>query len=265
MSMTTWWQTYGEMEARLTAPVSERMVELAGLRPGMSVLDLASGAGEPALRAARCVAPTGLVLGTDIDEGVLALARERALREGITNVQFHVADAASLAAPEGFFDAVTVRWGLMYMLDVERALEQVRRVLKPSGVLVAALWAEPARVPWATVPREALAPYRELPRVSPEAPGAFRFAEQRHLDALLTRAGFRVETVEEMEVPVVEGPDGAAIVAWARAGPMSRLVADLSEDARRRWEADLARAVEPLRAGGRILLGGVTRLVVARS
>ena len=77
--------------------------------------------------------------------------------------------------------------------------------------------------------------------------------------------GFRVETVEEMEVPVVEGPDGAAIVAWARTGPMSRLVAELPEEARRGWEADLARAAEALRTGDTVTLGGVTRLVVART
>ena len=262
--MTTWWQTYGEMEARLTAPVSERMVELADLRPGMRVLDLASGAGEPSLRAARRVGPTGHVLGTDIDEAVLELARARALREGLSNVEFRVADATRLAVPEGSFDAATVRWGLMYIQDVEQVLREVRRALKPGGVLVAALWAEPARVSWATVPRQALAPYRELPHVSPDVPGAFRFAEQRHLDTFLTRVGFQVERVEEMEVPVVEGPDGAAIVAWARTGPMSRLVAGLPAEAQRGWEENLARAAESLRTGDRLRLGGVTRLVVAR-
>ena len=57
------WRRYDAVESRLTAPLSERMLDLAGIRPGMRVLDLATGRGEPALRAARRVAPDGFVVG----------------------------------------------------------------------------------------------------------------------------------------------------------------------------------------------------------
>jgi len=72
------WQAYDAMEARLTAPLSERMLELARVGPGMRVLDLATGRGEPAIPAAHRVGPSGSVLGIDISASMLAMARLRA-------------------------------------------------------------------------------------------------------------------------------------------------------------------------------------------
>jgi len=69
------WRRYDGIESRLTAPLSERMLDLAGIRPGMRVLDLATGRGEPALRAARRVAPDGFVVGVELADGVLEMAR----------------------------------------------------------------------------------------------------------------------------------------------------------------------------------------------
>ena len=77
------WRTYADTEQRLSAALSERMLDLTGLRSGMRVLDLATGRGEPAIRAAHRVGPTGTVLGVDISEGVLQMAHERAAREGL--------------------------------------------------------------------------------------------------------------------------------------------------------------------------------------
>lgn len=92
------------------------MLYLAGLQPGMRVLDLATGRGEPALRAARRVGPRGLVLGVELSDGMLRMARERAEREGLSNLDLRVANAESLEdIPPSHFHAATVRWGLMYM------------------------------------------------------------------------------------------------------------------------------------------------------
>ena len=77
------WRTYDDAEQRLTAPVSERMLDLAELRPGMRVLDLATGRGEPAVRAAHRVGPTGAVLGVDLCKELLRMARERAARRSL--------------------------------------------------------------------------------------------------------------------------------------------------------------------------------------
>jgi ubiquinone/menaquinone biosynthesis C-methylase UbiE len=260
-----WWRTYAEMEARLTAAVSERMLDLAGLAPGMRVLDIASGSGEPALAAARRLGLSGHVLATDLIPAVLELAKERATRAGLTNVEFRVADAESLEVPEASFDVATLRWGLMYIPDAAAALARIRRALKPGGVLVIAAWAAPEQVSF-TLPRRILARHREMPPVAPDAPAVSRYGDPGRLRTVLDTAGFHVDTEDAMDTPVVEASDGAGIVDWAlrMGGSFAALVNELPPPARRAWEADLVAAAEKHRDGDRVVLGGTTWLVLAR-
>ncbi|MDB4971297.1 MAG: 2-heptaprenyl,4-naphthoquinone methyltransferase [Myxococcales bacterium] len=262
------WRKYDAVESRLTAPVSERMLDLASLTPGMRVLDLATGRGEPAVRAAERVGPTGHVLGVDPSDGLLQMAREKAARAGLSNLELHAVDAEALdrVAPAAHFDAATSRWGLMSMTSPVAALESAHRALKPDAILVAALWAEPDRVPYYTLPRRLLARYRPLPPFDPEAPGTFRYADPQRIARDFGRAGFTIEHTEESDVPVIEADTGAELAAWVREALwLTLLLNDLSDDDQQRWEDDLTRAVEPLRSDGRIRLGGVTRIVVARA
>ena len=255
---------YDELEARLTASVSERMLDLAGLREGQRVLDLASGRGEPSLRAAGRVGPTGQVLGVDLQERLLAVARERAARAGLSNVEFRAMDAETVDDVAHGFDVATVRWGLMYLRSPERALAAVRRALQPHAPFVAALWAEPERVPWSTLPRSVTARYAPFPAFDPSAPGPFRYATLSRIEHDFTAAGFTLEHVEEADVPVVEAETGAGIVAWTRA-VLGRWADLVPEADRSRWEAELALEAEAFRRGPTILVGGVTRIVLARA
>ncbi len=241
------------------------MLDLAGVGPGMRVLDLATGRGEPAVAAAHRVGPRGHVLGVDVSAEMLAMARERAEREGLTNLELRAIDAAAVGELEGAdFDATLARWGLMYMDSPASALAGAHSTMAPGGVLVAAVWAEPERVSYFTMPRRVLQPYRPLPPVDPASPGAFYYAAPERLPDDLLRAGFRVEHVEELEVPVLEVTTADELVAWTRAFGMNRLLDELPEETQRAWEADMAREAEVLRDGGFIRLGGVTRVVVAR-
>lgn len=258
------WRRYDGVESRLTAPLSERMLDLAGVRPGMRVLDLATGRGEPALRAARRAAPDGFVVGVELADGVLEMAREEARRSGLSNLDLRVADAASAQdIASNYFHAATVRWGLMYMAAPVAALMNVHRALLPTGVLVAALWAEPERVPYYTLPRRLLQRYRALPPVDPEAPGTFRYADLERVARDFGRAGFLLDHVEEMDVTVFESETDAEIVDWVRALGLTQLLNNLPEHEQRAWEIDLAREVRR-RGAGSLRLGGVTRIVRAR-
>jgi len=258
------WRRYDAMESRLSAPLSERMLDLLGLRPGMRVLDLATGRGEPALRAARRVGQKGLVLGVDVSEGMLAFAKEKAVAEGLGNLQLRAANAESLdGVPLAHFHAATARWGLMYMDSPVAALAAARRALLPGGQLVAALWAEPDRVPYYTLPRRLLERHRPLPPLDPNAPGTFRYADVHRMEDDFRRAGFTVAHVEEMDVPVVESEDPAYVVAWARALGLTRLLDGLSEAVQRAWEEEFSLELDRHRVDGRVRLGGVTRIVLA--
>jgi SAM-dependent methyltransferase len=258
------WRKYDEIEARLTAPVSARMLELACVRPGQHLLDLASGRGEPAIPAAHRVGPAGRVLGLDRNEGLLEIARERARREGLTNVTFELGDAEQFETRERF-DVVTMRWALIYLANPAASLACVKRALVPGGLFVAAVWAEAERVEYATLPRQVLARFRDLPPTDPKTPGVSRLGDQLTLRAELEEAGFEVQTVEEMHIPVIETADGAGFVAWYRAmgGRMNALVDELPESAQRAWADELAREAERFRRGETISIGGVTHLVSA--
>lgn len=260
------WRQYDAVESRLTADVSERMLDLAGLESGMRVLDLASGRGEPAVRAARRVGHGGWVLGIDVSESLLDMAREKAALESLPNVEFRAMSAERLeGVPAAHFHASTARWGLMYMASPIDALMAARRALLPGGVLVAGLWAEPERVPYFTLPRRLLERYRTLSPPDPEAPGTFRYADPQRIARDFGRAGFTIEHVEEMDVSVIEVETAVELVAWTRALGLTRLLNELPEHQQRAWEEDMAREAEQLGRDGVIRLGGVTRLVVARS
>jgi ubiquinone/menaquinone biosynthesis C-methylase UbiE len=265
--LVEFWRRHDEMEERLTRPVSERMLDLARVSTGMRVLDIACGRGEPAVPAAHRVGASGWVLGVDLVEGNLQTARERASQEGLRNIEFQVADAEEFHVGEKSFDVATLRWGLMYMRDPERALRSIHRALKAGGVLVLASWTEPARVPFSSLPRRVLQRYRDVPAPDPDAPGVSRHADRARLEATLKRNGFSVEASEEMEIPVVEAQDGRGIVAWVRGmnAGWVKLVSELPEAQQRAWEEELSAEAEKYRVGGRVALGGVTRLTLARA
>jgi SAM-dependent methyltransferase len=262
------WRRYDEIEARLTAGVSERMLDLAGLSSGMRVVDIATGRGVPALRAAHRVGPTGHVLGFDRNDRVLQIARELAAAQGLQNLELRQSDAETFEAAAESFDVATARWGLMYFHSPHQALERIRAALVPGGALVAAVWAEPDRVPYATLAWRVLSRFRDVPEPPAGAPGVFRFADPAELRREWTAAGFGIDAIEELDVPVIESPDGAGIVAWYRAlaagGPWGKRIADLPDETVRAWERELAQEAERYRSGELIRLGGVTRLVLAR-
>jgi SAM-dependent methyltransferase len=261
------WRRHFEAEARLTAALSDRMIDLAGLAPGMNVLDVGSGTGEPAMRAARRVAPGGVVLAVDASAAMLQLARERADAEGLSNLELRHVDAQALECAAGVFDAATARWSLMYMQAPERALERVHRALRPGGRLVAAFWAEPERVEFATSWRRVLARFRPVPPIDLERPGVFRHATEDAIRRSLAAARFTLEGLEERHVPVVEVDHGDELVAWVLSfgGEASRLVAELPAASQEAWARELAAEVEQHRRGTTIQVGGVTRLAVARA
>lgn len=240
------------------------MLDLGGVGPGMRILDLATGRGEPAIPAAHRVGPSGFVLGIDVSASMLAMARQRADQEGLTNLDLRVMNAASLEEfPKAHFHSTLVRWGLMYMDSPIAALAGARRAMLPEGVLVAAVLAEPERCSYYDLPRRVLEKFRPLPPISPASPGPFRYAALERLRQDLERAGLTIEHVEEVVVSVMEAKTASEVIAWVRAFGLTRLLNELPEPAQQSWEDEFAREAEALRDDGFIRLGCATRIVVA--
>ena len=110
-------------------------VARADVRPGMKVLDIAGGTGDLTRAFARKAGPTGLVWLTDINDSMLRVGRDRLLDDGLV-VPTAVCDAEKLPFPDGYFDRVSVAFGLRNMTHKELALSEMRRVLKPGGKLL---------------------------------------------------------------------------------------------------------------------------------
>jgi SAM-dependent methyltransferase len=186
--------------AAMGRDVTEALVEYAQPRPGMQVLDLASGTGEPAITLASRIGPTGHVDALDLSADLLAIAAERARQRGFTNVSTQQADAQSLPFPDGRFDLATCRFGVMFFSDVERALRDLHRVLKPGARACFAAWG-PKEQPYFASSIGIV--HRRIggPLLAPEGPDPFRFARPGSLSEALRRGGFASAQEETRTVP----------------------------------------------------------------
>jgi len=104
----------------------------AAVRPGYKVLDIAGGTGDLAKAFARQAGPTGQVWLTDINESMLRVGRDRLLDAGV-HTPVCLCDAEHIPFPDAYFDVVTVAFGLRNMTHKDRALAEMRRVVKPGG------------------------------------------------------------------------------------------------------------------------------------
>jgi SAM-dependent methyltransferase len=189
-----WWGTF----ERGGQAVSDRLVELAQIRAGQRVLDVATGIGEPAVTAARRVGPGGRVVATDLSLQMLAIARQRAADLGLDNVEFHPMDAEAPDLPERTFDAVLSRWALMFFPEPEAVVTTLRRLLIPGGCLAVAVWDVAPKVPIINLRMEAMIDVLGLTPPPPGTPGPFRLADPRSLEHMLTENGFTEVRIERL-------------------------------------------------------------------
>ena len=257
-----WWQP---LEAA-AGPVGDRLIQLAAVRAGHRVLDIATGIGEPALTAARVVGPGGRVVGTDISPGMLEVARERAAELGLGNVEFHEIDAEVLDLPESSFDAVLCRFGLMFLPDVDRDLVGIRRLLVPGGRFAASVWGPPERYPLATAAFGAIARVLELPPPAPGTPGIFSLADGDELAGRLRAAGFADVQTETHLVHFEFDTLGEYILFLQEvAAPINNLLADESPERRAQvWRAVGEANEQFVGADGRLQGTGESILVGGR-
>src|SRR5712691_12854755 len=134
------WRKHSDTIRTMFAPLTEALIQDAGIGAGQTVLDVAGGAGEPSLTIAERVGPTGAVTCTDAVAEIVAAAESEARRRGLTNITFRQCVADSLPFESNSFDAVVSRLGVMFFPDPLAALREMLRVTKAGGSLSLAVW-----------------------------------------------------------------------------------------------------------------------------
>jgi SAM-dependent methyltransferase len=242
------WGEHAEFIDELAAPITDKLLSLSRPRPGERVLELACGPGGLGLAAAARVAPDGEVVLSDIAREMTAIAFQRAEAVGLLNVTTRVLNLERIEEPDGSYDIVLCREGLMFASDPTRAAREIRRVLRPRGRVALAVWGPRERNPWLGILLDAVSAQIGRPVPPPGIPGPFSLADAARLAALLSEAG--LEDVEVAEQLISRGA-GSFEEWWTRtsalAGPIATILASLPAgalDAIRSHAREAVRAYE---------------------
>lgn len=244
------WRNWHAQLSAFTRGATDAVLEAAQLRPGMNVLDLASGVGDPALSIAANVGPDGHVTATDLGLGMIAYAEELAKSKGLRNVRFCVADVEALPFPDRSFDVVSSRFGVMFFPQQVKSFRECGRVLKTGGRVAFVVWGKREQ-PFLTATIGVLMKYVEAPVPDPDAPHAFMFGERGLLESRLRAAGF---TEVREEVRTVTGRWGGSPEDYWRqftevAAPFRSLIARLTPETRAKAEAEIFAGLRRLSDG----------------
>jgi ubiquinone/menaquinone biosynthesis C-methylase UbiE len=258
------WRKWDALVLGWLAPFGEAMLRHAALHPDARVLDVAAGTGEPGLTAAAFV-PQGSVTLTDLSERMLDIAAGNAVRHGVRNLATRVCDAGALPFEDASFDAVLCRFGFMFFPDVAAAAREFARVAHPGARVVAAVWGEPAKNPWATTTMATIARHVELPAPPPGAPGLFRCAAPGFMRETFAAAGLRDIVEEEVEGDLVPGsPEEYWTFITDIAAPVVAGLARADEATRARIRSDvLDRARAAARDGGEVRMRSTATVTAA--
>jgi len=239
------WQKWWETIERATQEVSKRLVELAEIKPGSKVLDIATGMGEPALTAAKQVGNTGHILAIDISPQMLSFAKERAISLGLQEVvEFKEGDAETIDLPSSTFDAALCRWGLMFLPNPKAGLSNIYGSLVKGGHFATAVWASPEKVPFISVPMNIV--LQETNSPPPRTLGPFSMSDQNNLKKFYEESGFVHIVIERIKVVSdFDSSDDFAAFTIDHGGPaLQKVLAGETNERRQQIEKAISKGSE---------------------
>jgi ubiquinone/menaquinone biosynthesis C-methylase UbiE len=265
-------QTWVRLQTRLDQlfhPLTQVALESAALQPGERAIDVGCGCGATVLELARRVGSDGQVLGIDISEPMLDLARRRAAEAGHTQVTLVRADMSAYAFAPHECDLAFSRFGVMFFADPVAAFANLRGALKPSGRLVFVCFRSLSENAWV---REPLSAVKHLlppsPPPGPEEPGQFAFADPDRVRRILGEAGFHdVSFTRHDPVMQLAGPGDAEQAAElsSQIGPIARSLIGAPETLRTAVRDALAAAFRRHDGPDGIALAGANWIVRAKA
>ena len=247
-------------------PFGAAALMVAAPQPGQRVIDIGCGCGDTSIELARLVGATGAVLGVDVSEPMLDVARSRAAAPALAQLGFRCVDASEAELP-GSNDVLFSRFGVMFFSQPSRAFRHMRKALRAGGRCVFVCWRTPRDNPWAMTPLLAARQALDITPApaDPLAPGPFAFADDERLRAILSEAGFGAIDVQRFDAAVVLGATPRAAAEGAtRIGPVSRLVREVGVAHLPTILDAIERSLTPLAApDGSVSLNGSTWIVSA--
>ncbi|HEY0668151.1 MAG TPA: class I SAM-dependent methyltransferase [Sphingobacteriaceae bacterium] len=197
------WYRWSSTLNKWLGKATDKMLEMAEVTSGHRVLDVAAGAGEQSITAAKKVGPSGYVLATDISSNILLFANQMAKQAGVNNIETKVMDGENLTLEAESFDVVISRVGLIYFPDQQKALKEMLRVLKRGGKVAAIVYSTPEKNKFFSVPVSIIRNRAKLPPPLPGQPGPFSLGAEGVIEKAFLQAGFRNVKSELVESPLL--------------------------------------------------------------
>jgi SAM-dependent methyltransferase len=259
------WTDYADRYEAAGRYVAPHLHLGALIRDTSRVLDVGCGTGHLTLDAARR-ASAGLALGVDLSSRMLAYARDRALAEGVHNVEFLRADAQVHPFEPAAFDVAISVFGGMFFNDRVAAFTNVHRALAPGGRLALLAWRPLAENEWLLIMRAALALGRDLPAPPTGAPGPFGLADAGQVRDVLGTAGFADIDLMRVDEPMFLGRDADDAMTFAVQGMgiVRGLTGGLDAGDRQRALDNLRQAFEQAESPAGVLIPSAAWLITAR-
>ncbi len=242
--------------AALGGAVTEALVEYARPIPGMHVLDLASGTGEPGISLAQRVCPKGSITAVDQSAELLEIAAERARKKELVNFTTQQADAHQLPFANHSFDLSTCRFGVMFFSDAQRALAELRRVLKPGARACFAAWGSVEQPYWQST-MKIVHSHVGGNMLAPGGADPFRFSVPGSLSKVLSAAGFPEADESTQNLPWTWPGDAEEVFeyACAVAAPFRPMLERVPAEEWPAIRAEAKAAIERYRVGDEIRFG----------
>jgi SAM-dependent methyltransferase len=260
-----YWTSHYDLLDRTLSPVTAPLLAFASPRLGSTVIDVGCGCGATTIEIARAVGPNGNVIGVDVSEPMLTLARKRL--DEFPYASCRLGDAAELPLQDLAADLIVSRFGVMFFGDPIAAFANLRTGLAPSGRLRFACWRPINENPWLQIPLNAAYEHApRLPKPEPGEPGPFAFAEPARVTSILTAAGFTGLSFTPLDIQMDLAAGGTLDDAARRSsemGPAKRALADQPDDIRAAAIDSIRRALTPFAAPAGVILSGAVWLVAA--